>query len=136
MGRTVRELLGSMDSHELTEWMAFDQVDPVGGRRGDYQAAVVASTVANANRGKGQRVLTPNDFVLEYGGRAMATLDAWVGQRIAEKAWEQDASGETAPAGDNPDEDADGQRLRRDGGELDDSDDGVGGDDAPAGGDA
>lgn len=141
MGRTVRELLGEMDSRELTEWMAFDRVEPIGGRRSDFQAAIIASTVANSNRGKG-RALKPDDFVPEYGAPETTTnsLEAWVSQRVsdslAEKAWEQDASGEIAQAGDNPDEDADGQRLRRDGGELDDSDNGVGGDDAPAGGDA
>ncbi len=136
MGRTVRELLGAMDSRELSEWMAFDLVEPIGGRRGDIQAAIVASTIANVNRGKGKKALQPADFIPEYGRTAAASLETWLGQRVAEQSWGQDASGETAQAGDNPDEDADGQRLWGDGGELDGSGDGVGGDDAPAGGDA
>jgi hypothetical protein len=117
-----------MDSRELSEWMAFDLVEPIGGRRSDYQAAIIASTVANANRGKG-RVLQVNDFIPEYGAvESPMDLDAWLGQRLAEQSWGPDASGETATAGDDPDEDADGERLRGAGGELDDSahGDGVG----------
>ncbi len=145
MGRTVRELLGEMDSRELTEWMAFDVVEPIGGRRSDYQAAIVASTVANANRGKG-RPLKPDDFIPEYGAlERQADVGAWVEQRLAQEQpgsgeWGvgSDASGETAAAGDNPDQDADDQRLRGASGELDGSagGDGVGGVDAAAGGDA
>lgn len=132
-----------MDSRELTEWMAFDRVEPIGGRRSDYQAAIIASTVANANRHKG-RALKPDDFIPEYGATEenVHSLEAWVSQRVsdslAEQAWGDDAGGETAAAGDNPDEDTDGERLRGTGGELDNSDagDGVGGIDAAAGGDA
>lgn len=75
MGRTVEELLGVMSSRELSEWMAFDQVEPIGGRRGDLQAGVVAATVANVNRAKGQRAYAVTDFVPEYGHR-QETLDA------------------------------------------------------------
>jgi hypothetical protein len=137
MGRTVRELLGEMDSHELSEWMAFDMVDPVGGKRGDYQAATVASTIANANRGKGQRALHINDFMPEYGvPEQVGSLESWLSQRVAEQAWGNDASGQAAAAGDNPDEDGDDQRLRGAGGELGELGDGVGRVDAAAGGDA
>ncbi len=67
MGRTVEELLGAISSHELTEWIAFDQVEPFGDRRGDLQAGVVAATVANVNRAKGARAYHVTDFVPEYG---------------------------------------------------------------------
>ena len=138
MGRTVRELLGAMDSHELTEWMAFDLVDPIGGLRGDIQAAIVASTVANANRGKG-KALKPTDFIPEYGApERQADVDVWLGQRLAQESWDAYAGGETAAEGDNPDEDIDPERLRGAGGELDGDagGDGVGGINAAAGGDA
>lgn len=37
-----------MTHDELVEWQAFDQVDPIGGYRGDLQAAMVAMfTVKN-----------------------------------------------------------------------------------------
>ena len=139
MGRTVRELLGAMDSHELTEWIAFDIVEPIGGKRGDIQAAIIAATVANANRGKLGKALQPADFIPEYGALERTTdVDVWLTQRLAEENWDGYASGETAAAGDNPDEDAGDQRLRGAGGQLDDSADGngVGRVDAAPGGDA
>lgn len=55
--------------------MAFDRVEPIGGRRGDLQAGVVAATIANVNRAKGQRAYDVTDFVPEYGGR-QETIDA------------------------------------------------------------
>ena len=39
---------------------------PIGPDRGDIQAAIVASTVANANRGKKGRKLTPADFIPKW----------------------------------------------------------------------
>ena len=70
-----------MDSRGFTEWMAFDRVEPIGGRRSDYQAAIIASTVANANRHKGGRL--PDDFIPEYGATEenVHSLEAWVSQR-------------------------------------------------------
>lgn len=60
---TVAELLSRMSSAELTEWMAFEKVEgPIGPARGDVQAAVVAMTVANVNRGK-RRPFKLSDFV-------------------------------------------------------------------------
>ena len=65
----MKELLGEIESRELSEWMAFDLVEPIGGRRGDIHAGVVASTIANVNRPKERRPYTVADFVPEYGGR-------------------------------------------------------------------
>mgnify|MGYP003645784528 FL=1 len=63
LGCTVRELLARIDSHELSEWMAFYSLDPFGDVRGDLQAGIVASTIANANSGKGSRTFQPADFM-------------------------------------------------------------------------
>lgn len=66
---TVSELLERTSPRELLEWMAYERVaGPLGPRRGDIQAAVVASTVANANRGKG-RPLPVDDFIPEWDKR-------------------------------------------------------------------
>jgi hypothetical protein len=64
---TVRSLLAEMDSRELTEWMAYDVVEPFGDGRGDIQAGVVASTIANIHRTKNARPYKPTDFVPRYG---------------------------------------------------------------------
>lgn len=83
MGRTVEELLGAISSRELTEWIAFDQVEPIGDRRGDLQAGVVAATVANVNRAKGARAYLVTDFMPEYGRKEVAVdADALVSQQV------------------------------------------------------
>ncbi|MDP9301844.1 MAG: DUF4035 domain-containing protein [Actinomycetota bacterium] len=48
--------------------MAFEQLDgPVlGARREDLRAGVIASTIANVNRGKRDRAMSPEDFVLRF----------------------------------------------------------------------
>ena len=60
---TVRELLARIDSRELSEWMAYYEVNPFGSVRDDLQAGIVASTIANVNRGKNDKSFTPSDFM-------------------------------------------------------------------------
>lgn len=47
---TVSELLTRISSHELTEWIAYAEIDPFGEWRSDLRAGIVASTVANTAR--------------------------------------------------------------------------------------
>lgn len=66
----MRELLTRVSSGELTEWLAYERVaGPVGPARGDTQAAIVASTIANVNAGKGRR-FTPKDFIPPWDAEA------------------------------------------------------------------
>src|SRR5574343_716546 len=155
LGRTVRELLPALTERELTEWAAFALEEPIGGRRGDYQAAVVASTIAAVNRRKGGKNLSLDDFVPEYGKpkREMALSD-WLDRRLAEQGQssdaaervggsgtdrgpdsssseerieeERNASGAIAEAGGGADKERGGERLRGDGGDVVDDCDGVG----------
>lgn len=56
-----------MSSSELTEWMVYEKITgPLGRRRGDIQVAMLAATIANANRGKGAKKATISDFLLDY----------------------------------------------------------------------
>jgi hypothetical protein len=65
---TVADLDSRLDSSELTEWMAFEKMSgPLGRRRGDIQAATIAATIANANRGKKGRKFKMTDFLIPYG---------------------------------------------------------------------
>lgn len=65
---TVADLDGRLSSSELTEWIAFERMTgPLGRRRGDIQAATIAATIANANRGKGGKKFKISDFLVEYG---------------------------------------------------------------------
>ena len=52
---TVGELLARMSSRELTEWAAYETVHgPLGPRRDDFLAALVAHTIAAVNSEKGK----------------------------------------------------------------------------------
>lgn len=63
LGLPVREMLASMGSDELTEWMAYYQLEPFGDYRADYRSGVVASTFANAHRAKDANPFRPEDFM-------------------------------------------------------------------------
>ena len=59
----MRELLARVGSDEITEWMAFYQIEPFGEMRADLRSGVIASTFANANRAKHARPFKPEDFM-------------------------------------------------------------------------
>jgi hypothetical protein len=50
----------------LTEWAAYDRLEPIGEGRGDARAALIASTFANVMRGEGQQPQPLRDFLLVY----------------------------------------------------------------------
>jgi len=65
---TVADLDSRLGSAELTEWIAYESMSgPLGQRRHDIQAATIAATIANANRGKGRKFQL-SDFLIPYGG--------------------------------------------------------------------
>lgn len=66
------ELLGGITSAELTEWMAFAELEPFGEERADLRAGIVASTVAEVNRNpkKRKQPFTPQDFLPTFKGGA------------------------------------------------------------------
>lgn len=63
---TRDELLRVMSWEEFCEWLVYDQIEPLGESRGDYQAAIVAATIANVNRSKGQKPYSPADFLPNF----------------------------------------------------------------------
>lgn len=62
---TVAELLARVSSRELSEWMAYSQVEPWGEERADLRAGIVASTVANTARNakKRHKPFKPEEFM-------------------------------------------------------------------------
>lgn len=55
-----------MSSSELSEWIAYEKVTgPLGAERGDIQAAIIATTVANVNAGKGRKAKV-KDFIPQW----------------------------------------------------------------------
>ena len=61
----MAELLERVSARELSEWMAYAQMEPFGEERADLRAAIVAMTVANVNRGKG-RAAKVEDFMPKF----------------------------------------------------------------------
>lgn len=65
-----------MGSRELSEWMAYEQIEPFGEQRADLRAAIIAATVANALRGrKSRRRWKPADFMPVFARKRTATPD-------------------------------------------------------------
>ena len=62
------ELLVSISSDELAEWAAYYHLDPFGSYRGDLQAGIIASTMANIHATKGH-TFKPSDFMPTFNER-------------------------------------------------------------------
>ena len=56
--------------------MAYEQVTgTIGSERDDLLTGIVGSTIANANRGKGQKALKPADFIPLWDGKPEQTWE-------------------------------------------------------------
>lgn len=56
-------LLATLSSRQIAEWMVFFSIEgPIGEERADLRAGIIASTLANVNRGKG-KPFRPTDFM-------------------------------------------------------------------------
>jgi hypothetical protein len=62
---TVREMLARIDSHELTEWRAFYELEPFGGLIEDQRHGIATATLANVNRDSKRKLdaYEPRDFI-------------------------------------------------------------------------
>lgn len=63
-GMTKKEMLRRMDSQELTEWIAYSRIEPLGILNGYLQAAIIASTIVNIHSKR--KKFTPDDFIPEF----------------------------------------------------------------------
>ena len=66
LGMTIQQLLLNMDSQELSSWIAYDSIQPVGELMDDFRTGLVCSVVANANKGSKGKSLAPSDFMPYY----------------------------------------------------------------------
>jgi hypothetical protein len=68
LGCTVAELDERISFKELLEWNAFERLTGTldSRARADHHAALVASTIANANRGKRGRKFKMSDFMIKW----------------------------------------------------------------------
>jgi hypothetical protein len=65
LGKTLKQLYKEIDSAELSEWEAYYNLEPWGQLKEDIRTGIIASTMANVNRGKDTKAFTYNDFVLK-----------------------------------------------------------------------
>ena len=65
----MRQLLETIDSAELTEWLAYDQIEPFGPQREDLRTGLVCSTVANFSMSPPKKPHKPSDYMLFAEGR-------------------------------------------------------------------
>ena len=61
---TVAELNSRMSGREFSQWMEFYALEPFGPVRDNLHAGQIAAMLFNANRGKGRRPMSANDFLL------------------------------------------------------------------------
>lgn len=63
LGMTVKELLQRMDSRELSEWMAYYNIEPFGEERADIRQAITSSEVRNSYA---KHRTSPLDFIPKF----------------------------------------------------------------------
>lgn len=67
-----RELLARLTSSELTELMAYANLEPFGAPIDDYRAGLSAAAVFNVNRGKDAPVIGPMELMPWHADRVAA----------------------------------------------------------------
>lgn len=70
LGRTLGELGRTMSLAEFLLWVREYNRDPWGEERADMRSGIVASTIANVNRGKHTSAFRVADFMPKFGDRA------------------------------------------------------------------
>ncbi|AOM42982.1 phage tail protein [Xenorhabdus hominickii] len=63
LGKTLTELQNGLSASELMLWRAYDRINPLSDRRGDIQAAQIASAVYQSQGAK----ISLSDALLEWG---------------------------------------------------------------------
>lgn len=62
-----------MSSEEFVYWQAYASIEPFGDARGDLQAAIIASTIANRHRGPKEQAYKLADFLPNFTPRRRLT---------------------------------------------------------------
>lgn len=76
MGRTLAELGRTMSLAEFLMRVRAYQCDPWGEERADMRAAIIASTIANVNRGRNTSAFKVTEFMLKFGDYAPPKMNA------------------------------------------------------------
>lgn len=62
-------MLRELPAKQFLEWQMFDQLNPIGDLRRDWQAASICAVIANiaAAQGRSKKRFKVQDFLLEFG---------------------------------------------------------------------
>lgn len=63
----VAEAQARISSREFAEWQAYDRVEPFGEVRADFRAGIIASTIVNLFKSKGDKPARPDEFLPTFG---------------------------------------------------------------------
>ena len=88
-------MLARMSSQEITEWIAFYSIEPFGQDTQYLGHAITAATIANVNRGKGQKAVKAEQFMPKFNSHEQ-TVDEQI--QIAQMIT---AALSAVPAGEN-----------------------------------
>ena len=79
--------MARIDSKELSEWMAYYELEPFGHVRTDLNAGIIAATIANVNRGKQGQAYRPADFMpyMENGQQSENDMKAILNSMVGDK---------------------------------------------------
>jgi Protein of unknown function (DUF4035) len=75
-----------MPSRHFAEWQAYYRMEPFGAWRDNYHAALIASTIANVNRGANTQPIQPSIFMYEdpadIRDRRDREMLAWIESKV------------------------------------------------------
>ena len=80
---TVSELLARADSRELSQWMAFYELEPFGSEAFYLGHAITASTIANVNKKKGTKPISPVDMMPKFKEQEQGDISQAIGWAAA-----------------------------------------------------
>lgn len=66
---THTRLMSEMGSRELSEWMAYNEIEPFGPWRDDLRMGILAATVANTGFGRPDPPVQAADFIPDFLGQ-------------------------------------------------------------------
>ena len=84
----VDALLARLSSRQISEWMAYDSLDPFGEERADLRFGMLMALLANINRDPKARKepYTAEEFMPRFGGQEQDGQDE---QDKTKQTWEQ-----------------------------------------------
>ena len=59
-------MLSEITSMQFAEWMSYATLEPFGEDRADLRMGILASVIANSNRGKNQKPFHASDFIPSF----------------------------------------------------------------------